>query len=304
MSKSRTQQIAEKTLYATLKTLKEAGGEMRAKEVLERIGTTVNFDEEEKFRYEKTGNIRWRSVLHFYTIDAIKAGFMRKHKGLWILTEEGEKAIALGPEKLLQAVTQGYRDWDAKRKKDHPTTDKDAEDIELAVEGDKGQAQKARLDQYEEEASHGLREYVLGKNPYEFQDLVAALLEAMGYHISEIADKGPDGGVDIIAYTDPLGTKLPRIIVQVKHRPNDSIAADQIQKLAGTLKRNTDVGIFVTSGGFSKPARKEARESREHIELIDFERFMDLWQQYYTKLPDEQKNLLPLHPIYFLGSNE
>ena len=304
MAKSRTQQIAEKTLYAMLKTLKEAGGEMRAKEVLERIAATVHFDEEEKFRYEKTGNIRWRSVLHFYSIDAIKAGFMRKHKGLWILTEEGEKAIALGPEKLLQAVTQGYRDWDAKRKKDLPSSDKDAEDIELAVEGDKGQAQKARLDQYEEEASHGLREYVLGKNPYEFQDLVAALLEAMGYHISEISDKGPDGGVDIIAYTDPLGTKLPRIIVQVKHSPNDSVAADLIQKLAGTLKRNTDVGIFVTSGSFSKPARKEARESREHIELIDFERFMELWQQYYTKLPDEQKNLLPLHPIYFLGSNE
>jgi restriction system protein len=31
---------------------------------------------------------------------------------------------------------------------------------------------------------------------------------------------------------------------------------------------------------------------------------MELWQQYYSKLPDEQKNLLPLHPIYFLGSNE
>ena len=31
---------------------------------------------------------------------------------------------------------------------------------------------------------------------------------------------------------------------------------------------------------------------------------MDLWQQYYPKLNDEQKNLLPLQPIYFLGSNE
>ncbi len=158
--------------------------------------------------------------------------------------------------------------------------------------------------QYEEEASNGIRDFILSKNPYEFQDLVAALLTAMGYHISEIAEKGPDGGIDVIAYTDPLGTKLPRIIVQVKHRPNDAIPADQIQKLAGTLKRNTDVGIFVTSGSFSKPARKEARESREHIELIDFERMMDLWQQYYAKLSDEQKNLLPLHPIYFLGSNE
>ena len=304
MAKSRTIQSAEKTVFATFKILKEAGGELRGKEVLQRIAETVPLDDYEKHQYEKTGYIRWRSVLHFYSIDCIKAGFMRKNKGLWILTDEGAKAMSLGPEKLLEAATKSYRAWDADRKRDAPISAAEVIDVEAEVEGDKGQAQKARLDQYEEEASNGLREFVLAKNPYEFQDLVAALLQAMGYHIAEIAERGPDGGIDIVAYTDPLGTKLPRIIVQVKHRPDHSIPADQIQKLAGTLKRNTDVGIFVTSGSFSKPARKEARESREHIELIDFERFMELWQQYYGKLPDEQKNLLPLHPIYFLGSNE
>ena len=304
MAKSRSQQIAEKTVFATFKILKDAGGELRGKEVLQRIADTVPFDDHEKHQYEKTGYIRWRSILHFYSIDCIKAGFMRKNKGLWILTDEGAKAMSLGPEKLLEAATKSYRKWDAERKKDAPPSPTGAVDVEAEVEGDKGQAQKARLDQYEEEASNGIRDFVLGKNPYEFQDLVAALLMAMGYYISEIAERGPDGGIDIIAYTDPLGTKLPRIIVQVKHRPDSMIPADQIQKLAGTLKRNTDVGIFVTSGSFSKPARKEARESREHIELIDFERLVDLWQQFYSKLPDEQKNLLPLHPIYFLGSNE
>jgi restriction system protein len=70
--------------------------------------------------------------------------------------------------------------------------------------------------------------------------------------------RGPDGGIDIVVYTDPLGTKQPRIIVQVKHRPLDSVASDAIQKLSGTLKRNTDVGIFVTSGQFSKlPLKKQ-----------------------------------------------
>lgn len=304
MAKSKTQQLAEKAVYATFKILKEAGGELRGKEVLARIGATVEFDDYESHRYEKTGNIRWRSVLHFYSIDCIKAGYMRKQKGTWILTAEGAEAMKLGPEKLLQSATNKYREWDAQRKKDTPADPNDLEELEDLEVGDKGQAQKARLDQYEEEASNGIRAHVLSKNPYEFQDFVAALLTAMGYHISEIAERGPDGGIDIIAYTDPLGTKLPRIIVQVKHRPDTAIPADHIQKLAGTLKRNTDVGIFVTSGSFSKPARKEARESREHIELIDFERLVDLWQQHYSKLPDEQKNLLPLHPIYFLGSNE
>jgi len=301
MAKAKSKKIAEKTIFATFKILKEAGGEMRGKEVVERVRETLEFDEYEKHRYEKTGYIRWESILHFYTIDCMKAGFLRKSKGLWILTEEGDDAIKLGPEKLLNTASKIYREWDAKRKKEQPKEeDEDADEIKA----DKGQAQKALLSQYEEDANNGLRNFIIDKNPYEFQDLVAALLDAMGYHISDIAQRGPDGGIDIIAYTDPLGTKQPRIIVQVKHRPNDSVSSDEIQKLSGTLKRNTDVGIFVTSGSFSKPAIKEARESREHIELIDFDRLISLWEEYYDKMTDEQKNMLPLQPIYFLGSNE
>ena len=300
MEKSKSKKIAEKTIYATLKILKKAGGEMRGKEVVDSIRETVTFDEYETYRYKKTGYIRWETILHFYTIDCMKAGFLRKNKGMWILTKEGEEAIKLGPEKLLNTATKIYREWDAKRKKEK------AEDIEEdeEIKSDKGQAQKALLSQYEDNANTGLRNFIIDKNPYEFQDLVGALLDAMGYHISDVAKRGPDGGIDIIAYTDPLGTKQPRIIVQVKHRPNDSVSSDEIQKLAGTLKRSTDVGIFVTSGLFSKPAMKESRESREHIELIDFDRFISLWVEYYPKMTDEQKNSLPLHPIYFLGSND
>lgn len=302
MGKSKSQMIAEKTIFATFKILLESGGELRGKEVVDKIRDTVEFDDYEKHRYEKTGYIRWEAILHFYTIDCIKAGFLRKYKGTWILTEEGENAIPLGPEKLLSTATKKYREWDAKREKEK-IKDVDEGIIE-DIESDKGQVQKALLNQYEENANNGLRDYIINRNPYEFQDLVASLLDAMNYHISDIAQRGPDGGIDIIAYTDPLGTKQPRIIVQVKHRPNASISSDEIQKLSGTLKRNTDVGIFVTSGQFSKPAIKEARDSREHVELIDFDRFISLWIEYYEKMRDDEKNLLPLHPIYFLGSNE
>ena len=300
MTKAKSIAVAEKTVFAALSILKEAGGELPGKEVLQKMSETVEFNEYETERYEKTGYIRWQSILHFYTIDCTKAGFMRKKKGLWIITREGEEALKLGPEKLLATASKKYRAWDSERKK----TLLKAERGEEELDSNTSQAHQAILDQFEETASTGLKDYIIKMNPYEFQDIVAALLDGMGYHISEIASRGPDGGIDIIAYTDPLGTKQPRIIVQVKHRPEASISSDEIQKHAGTLKRTSDVGIFVTSGLFSKPAMKEARESREHIELIDFERFLTLWIEYYTKLTDEQKSMLPLHPIYFLGSNE
>lgn len=132
--------------------------------------------------------------------------------------------------------------------------------------------------------------------------MMAALLSSMGYYISHVAPKGKDGGIDVIAYNDPLGTKPPRIMVQVKHRPESKVPSDDIQKLIGVMPRNSDVGIFVTSGEFSGPAIIQARQSGKHIELIDFDRFIDLWTQHYNKMDDEQKYMLPLHPIYFLGS--
>jgi Restriction endonuclease len=51
--------------------------------------------------------------------------------------------------------------------------------------------------------------YVQSMPPYDFQNLVAALLRAMGFHVSWIAPPGPDKGIDILAHTDPLGTSTP-----------------------------------------------------------------------------------------------
>lgn len=81
-------------------------------------------------------------------------------------------------------------------------------------------------------------------------------------------------------------------------------AVDDIRSLTGLLNKDGDVGVFVTSGYFTSEAERCARESHRHIKLLDIDSFIGLWQELYLKLSDEDKNMLPLHPIYFLGSNE
>jgi restriction system protein len=295
--KAGTRVIAEKTIYAVFLILRDAGP-LPGKEVIDTIKKTVSFSEYENYIYAKTGYVRWQSVLHFYTIDCMKAGLLIKENGIWSLTQEGINAIELGPEKLFELSRAKYKEWSNNRE----NVKQDI--IEKDPELHEGQNQLAILNQFEDKAAEGIRECILNKTPYEFQNLVSYLLSAMGYFISHIAEKGPDGGIDIIAYTDPLGTKEPRLIVQVKHRPEAKVPSEDIQKLVGTMKRSSDVGIFVTSGQFSTPATKEARSSHKHIELIDFGRFIKLWQEHYHKMNDEQRNGLPLKAIYFLGTNE
>lgn len=301
---SPTKAVASKSVYEAFKILKAEGGDLPGKEVIDRIRENVQFTDWEKEVYAKTGYVRWEAILHFYTVDCAKAGYLRKSKGVWYLTPEGEQAMKLGPIGLLESASVAYKKWDAKRKAEvKEVIESSDENVDVdVIEIDK--IQSIQIEKLQQQASSGIKDFIIQKNPYEFQDLVAGLLRAMNYHTSFIAQKGKDGGIDIIAYQDPLGIQKPRIKVQVKHYPENPIGVEVIRSLKGLINHGEEVGLFVTSGRFSNEAERFAREANVHIKLINGEEFIFLWQEYYSKMPDEDKSLLPLQAIYFLGGNE
>ena len=140
-------------------------------------------------------------------------------------------------------------------------------------------------------------------DPYAFQDFVAALLRGMGYYTPFVAPKGPDKGVDIIAYKDPLGAETPRVKVQVKHRSNDKVSRKEVAELHCILKKD-EMGIIVSSSGFTPDAILEVRNASTHIESIDRNQLIDLWGEYYERLSEEDKQILPLKRIWFLAPEQ
>lgn len=282
--------LAAKVIFAALQILKEKGGEAPGRTVLAEVGKRVPLDDWARETYEKSGYIRWHSILHFFSIDCIKAGYLVKKKGVWYLTPEGEHALKLGDVGLLNAATAAYRKW---RDENQPAESKEEEVPEAGQRG-----QEATIQGIEQVAIEGLKNQINQKNPYEFQELVAALLRGMGYYTPFVAPQGKDGGVDVIAYRDPLGTVSPRIKVQIKHRESTA-SVQEVRQLMGLLQKDGDVGMFVSSGGFTPDAKSTARGSHVHVELIDLDRFISLWQEFYPKLTDEDKSVLPLVPIYF-----
>ena len=291
-SLSRTRELAAKVIFAALQILQEKGGEASGREVVAEVEKRVDLDEWAKATYEKSGYVRWQSILHFFSIDCIKAGFLIKKKGVWYLTPEGINALKLGEVGLLKAASNAYRRW----KEENQSTGSREE--EETTEG--SQSQEATIHEIEQLAIEGLRKQINQKNAYEFQELVAALLRGMGYHTPFVAPQGKDGGVDVIAYRDPLGTVSPRIKVQIKHRETPA-TVQEIRQLMGLLQKDGDVGLFVSSGGFTPDAKSTARTSHVHVELIDLDRFISLWEEFYNKLTDEDKNLLSLIPIFFFA---
>ena len=69
-----------------LTELRNAGGEAKLKDLFERSEPKLKLSEYEKAVHEKSGYIRWRSVVHFYSIDCVKAGYLQKASGRWSLT--------------------------------------------------------------------------------------------------------------------------------------------------------------------------------------------------------------------------
>ncbi|HEY8462422.1 MAG TPA: restriction endonuclease [Bacillota bacterium] len=119
--------------------------------------------------------------------------------------------------------------------------------------------------------------------------MVGDLLTAMGYYVAWIAPPGKDGGIDLLAWNDPLGTKPSRIKVQVKRYSDQKINVDTLRSFIA-LVGDDDVGIMISTSGFTKDAEIEARaQEKRKITLINMGRFFDLWVKFLINCRTRQE---------------
>jgi restriction system protein len=266
---------------------------LQAKDVLSELEIVVPPTDFEKSTFPKNPTIRrFEKLARFHTITTTKAGWLIKEKGQWSLTEEGIKAYErfTDPEEFAKEARRLYFEW----KREQADSKEDDED-ELSA--------ATTLEEAEESAWATIEDYIRDMNPYDFQELVAGLIHAMGYHIAWISPPGPDKGIDIIAHKDPLGVEGPRIKIQVKRR-SDKITVEGVRSFMAILGEG-DIGLFISVGGFTSDAQSEVRtQEKRRLTLLDLKKFFDLWVEYYPNISEERKRLLPLQPVYFLAPRD
>jgi restriction system protein len=140
-----------------------------------------------------------------------------------------------------------------------------------------------------------IADLVSALDAYDFQDLVAGVLEAMGFR-TRTSDPGRDHGIDIVATKDPLGFEPPRIKVQVKHR-NSKQGGPEIRSFFSTLDPG-DFGIFVSTGGFTTDAKTEALRTAGRLSLMDRDDFIELMLENYEKMDPGIRALVPLVKVW------
>jgi restriction system protein len=289
-----TRQRTGELMQALFELLMPLSDGMQARDALSALEKRVALTPYESGSYSSGGR-RFEKIVRFATVDCAKAGWLQKVKGRWTITEAGRTAYAKWkePEVFYKQAVRLYQEWRASQP-DHPST------VEPEGEASGAKAASITFEQAEEQAWLEIEQHLKGMKPYDFQDLVAALLRAMAYHVTWIAPPGRDGGIDVLAWNDPLGTRPPRIKVQVK-RQVQAIGVDGLRSFMAVLGED-DVGLFVSIGGFTKDASDEARtQEKRKVTLIDLETFFDLWVEHYPRLSDEARRRFPLRPIHFLS---
>lgn len=149
------------------------------------------------------------------------------------------------------------------------------------------------LEEFEGKAKSMISDKIDLLDPWQIQEVVGGLLQAMKYNV-RVSPKGPDGGVDVLAFKDAFGFEKPIIKVQVKHRKSTS-GSPEIQQLLGANPREGN-SLFVSTGGFSNQALAVAKQ--EGVKTVDLEELVELIIQWYDKMPNEVRALLPLKKIY------
>lgn len=133
--------------------------------------------------------------------------------------------------------------------------------------------------------------------------LVDAVLKAEGY-LTRVSPPGPDGGVDILAGTGPMGFGPPRLCVQVKSSASPADVGI-LRGLQGILQNfHAEQGLLVCWGGFKSSVIQEARQSFFTIRLWDSGDLLEMILKNHDKFSDDLKAELPLKRVWALVLEE
>lgn len=288
-------------LRELFKILMASSGGLQASDALHTLAERFTLSPYEADSYVSGGQ-RFDKIVRFATVDCVKAGWMQKDKGIWTITDEGRKAYAelTDPEAFYRRAFKLYGEWRAAQPDAEGTDAVATANADPSVQENTAKAVSITFEEAEEHAWAEISQYLRLMNPYDFQELVADLLRAMGYYVSWVSPPGKDGGLDVLAWPDSLGTRLPRVKVQVK-RQQSAVSVDGLRSFMALLG-DDDVGLFVCTSGFTKDAETEARtQEKRRIRLIGLDKLFDLWVEHYGKLTDQARRRLPLRPIQFLS---
>lgn len=127
---------------------------------------------------------------------------------------------------------------------------------------------------------------LINMDPFSFERLTQRVLRECGFTDVVVTKRSGDGGIDGYGKLKINGVISFNIAFQCK-RYQGTVGAPEIRDFRGSLTRNIEKGLFVTTGTYSSAAKEEAANiGKQQIDLIDGEDFIEMLAEYSIGLKE------------------
>jgi restriction system protein len=243
-----------------IEVLKNNGGSGVTSDIIDQVIEYMGIPDHEVEETISSGASRVRNQIQWARMYLVKADFMdSSQRGIWKLTEKGfETSLDDDAVYNLFKKVQGTFDREYKRKKPRKTKEVEI-DEEVA-----------------EDEAHGdiLLSILKSLSAPGFERICKRLLTEVGIHDVQVTGQSGDQGIDgtgVIKINDVVGFN---VIFQCK-KYKEAVSPSHVRDFRGTMQGRADKGIIITTGRFTKEAKREAvRDGVPPIELIDGERLV------------------------------
>ncbi len=269
----------------TLKALKKLGGSGAVSEIEEEVAQLLKLSE------EATNEIHRESTTKLSYRLAWARNYLKRYglienssRGVWALTEAGQKTNEVNQEKVKKVVVKKDKEERLQKKSeenDSPELKDTTEEIEKFSWQDK------------------LLDTIKTIYPDQFERLCQRLLRELGFVNVEVTGKTNDGGIDGKGIIKLGGVLSFHIVFQAK-RFQGSVSSSVIRDFRGAMSGRADKGLIMTTGSFSREAKKEAqRDGATPIDLIDGNDFAEKLKELNLGVTVELVEEVKIKPDWF-----
>ena len=187
------------------------------------------------------------------------------------ITDRGLEALASNPKRIDNRVLRQYPEF-LEFQGAKASDAKQESGAAASEELDPQESMEAGYHRIHKQLANELLTRIKSCTPEFFEKLVVELLLKMGYGGSrrdagQAIGKSGDGGIDGVIKEDKLG--LDVVYIQAKRWDSGQVGSKEIQAFVGALHgRKARKGVFITTSGFSKPARDYVRDIQDKVILI------------------------------------
>jgi restriction system protein len=241
----------------TLNALHNLGGSASVAEMEEQIAILLNLTDGQinEIHRGNTSKLNYRLawarnyLKHFGLLE-------NSSRGIWALTEDGLKTKTVNKEVVKRKVL-------VMNKRDAVDNDLSTSAKELNVE--EQESEEILKFTWQEEVINELQNIT----PSSFERLCQRLLRELGFQNVEVTGQTNDGGIDGKGILK-IGSVLSFHVIFQAKRYRGTVSSSVVRDFRGAMVGRADKGLIITTGTFSREAKKEAqRDGTPPIDLMD-----------------------------------